>query len=494
MKKQAIISHILYFCDMQNNMSKWLYFLIPAFFCLSGSLCSQGNKYSKVEKSTKMSLRFEIEGFKGGTCQLIGVVGSQNFLADSIVAIEGQPIVYENDSLFFGGLYYLLLPDNKFVQFLLDSDQEFSMKTKLNDLVNGMVVSGSRDNELFYENLKFEDQFSKEIAPINEKVKNATEGTPDSDLAKKEQDQMVEKRKAHISNFKENFPESFFTQFKLAGQNPDLQYPKKADGSLDTATQVYLYRKMYWDNTALTDERLLRTPVIINKLKNYIEKATPQVADSIIKYGDIIIDQSKPCKEMFKFLANWMAINYEKAPMMDREKVFVHLVDKYFTDDLAFWATPKELRAIRDKAKEMRPSLMGNIGQDLTCTNLQGRQESLYDLKGPLTILYIYSYDCSHCKERTPVMVQVYNQWKSKGLQVFALCVEQDESKWRNFVNNFNMGGFHNVFDPKYNSTYYSKYYIDITPEVYVLDKDHKIVSKNLHPDQLEPTLKKYLD
>jgi hypothetical protein len=42
------------------------------------------------------------------------------------------------------------------------------------------------------------------------------------------------------------------------------------------------------------------------------------------------------------------------------------------------------------------------------------------------------------------------------------------------------------VFDPT-NRAIYAKYYVDITPELYVLNKDRIIVAKNLHAEQLEP-------
>jgi len=41
------------------------------------------------------------------------------------------------------------------------------------------------------------------------------------------------------------------------------------------------------------------------------------------------------------------------------------------------------------------------------------------------------------------------------------------------------------VNDPT-NRAIYAKYFVDITPELYVLNKDRIIVSKNLHAEQLE--------
>ena len=47
--------------------------------------------------------------------------------------------------------------------------------------------------------------------------------------------------------------------------------------------------------------------------------------------------------------------------------------------------------------------------------------------------------------------------------------------------------GFVNVIDPQYESLYYKKYHIDITPELYIMDANNKIIAKDLHPNQIEP-------
>jgi hypothetical protein len=81
-------------------------------------------------------------------------------------------------------------------------------------------------------------------------------------------------------------------------------------------------------------------------------------------------------------------------------------------------------------------------------------------------------------------MVQVYNQWKNRGLDVFALCTDKDKGKWLEFVRKNGMT-FQNAIDPERKSRYDHKYHIDITPELYVLDKNNRIIASNLSPAQL---------
>jgi thiol-disulfide isomerase/thioredoxin len=437
---------------------------------------------------------FEIKGYPGGMARFIGVVGSTNFVIDSVVPGADGRIVLQQDTALPGGLYFLSLPKDQILQFLLDSDQTFSLKTDWTNLVGAAVVDGSPDNILLYDNLRWEANFQQEFQPVAAALNAAALGTPLRDSLEKQQKALVDKRVSYIQSFKTTHPDAFFTAYKLAGQNPSLREPRRPDGSLDQEKQVHFYRMDYWNNTPFNDERLLHTPIIANKLNTYILQLTPQVHDSLVKYVDIIAERAKTNQQIFKFVVNWIAIQYNEPKTMGLESVFVHVVDKYFTDALAFWSTPQELADIRKRAADMRVSLIGMTGQDLRCKNTSGAYETLYGLNSPWTAVWIWNYECEHCQERTPMMKKVAAQYKSKGLEVYSLCTGMEEGRWKEFIKKYGIQtAFHNVYDPQYESDYYKKYHMDNTPELYLLDKNHKIVAKDLHPDQLPEQLNRLL-
>lgn len=477
-------------------------FLFLPFLLLSLTACKgdsnvnnpeTGNPPVEVvqEPKTPLDLQVKINGVTGGVAKLIGQIGTTNFLMDSTFVNADGSFAFQADTAIPSGLYFILTPDEKnYLQVLIDRDQKFEMTADYTNLLGSVQIKGSDENDLLYQNLRFEDAFQAKFKQINSELTALTEGTPEYSAKEKERDAHLQTRKDHLQNFKQNHPNSFFTKYKFAGQNPELRNPKLPDGTLDTALQVYYYRQDYWKDVDFGDIRLLRTPVIGNKLENYIAKFTPQNVDSVIKYADIVIKKAEANKEMFKFVVNALAIKYQKSTIMGGEEIFVHLVDNYFTDEKAFWSNPDELRDIRKQANEFRPSFIGNPAQDLRCKDVNGEYKTLHGMGAPVSILYMYSYDCDHCKEQTPEMLEVYNKWKGKGLRIFALCVEPDEAKWKQFIKNFHIGEWTNVHDPTYESRYYSKYHVDITPEIYVIDQEKKILAKDLHPDQLEPFLK----
>lgn len=166
------------------------------------------------------------------------------------------------------------------------------------------------------------------------------------------------------------------------------------------------------------------------------------------------------------------------------------MIDNYWTEELAWWSNPEEIKGLRGEISLMKPSLIGKIGQDISGTDESGNTVSLYGLKSPVKVVFIYSYECEHCQKETPDMVRVYNQWKNQGVEVFALCTDKEKGPWLDFVRQNNMN-FTNCFDPERKSRYDRKYHIDITPELYVLDKNNTIIASNLSPNQLPDFLQR---
>lgn len=460
--------------------------LATLWACAGDRTSDQSTEIGPIEPtSTRMHVELNLVGAGNDMAKLLGVFGNQNYLVDSARSDANGKFIFDADTLLPQGFYYVMLAsDNSYFQMLLGGDQEFSLSATKGDFVNSMKVDGDVDNDLLYKNLRFEADFGNRLNPVNKQLESLTEGSAEYQRLKAEQDKLVAERKAHVDSYVKKHPNSFFTRFKVSGQNPELTYPKLPNGEIDNNAQVYRYRKAFFDGVDFNADWTMRTPVYANKLRRYIRELTPQNADSLIKYSDELISKTVGNKELFKFTVNWIALEYKTPKTMGTEALYVHLIDKYWTKELAFWSNDEEIKGLRGEISLMKPSLIGKIGQDISMLNDKGETVSLYGLNTPIKVLFMYSYDCEHCQKETPELVRVYNQWKNQGVGVFALCLDEDKSKWLEFIRKNNMT-FTNGFDPKRESRYERKYHIDITPELYVLDKNNKIIASNLSPEQL---------
>lgn len=422
-----------------------------------------------------------------GKVKFIAVFADQNYILDSTMADANGKFELKSKSAIPGGYFYAILPDYSNFHFIIDERPFFSMTAEKSDIIATMQVENSVDNEMLYESFKMQGRHDEDTKALLE-LKNAA-GTPPETLQKVDSllNAMLLERKSQLLSFQKAHPNALFTKFKTAGQNPELVDVRLPNGEVDRERQLELFRQMFWDNVDFKDDRLLRTPVLANKLKRFILELTPQHPDSIIRQADFIIKKSMVNKEMFKFFSNWIALKFQptQTKVMDGEAVFVHILDKYFdTKEKAFWATDKDLADFKKKVFEMKASLLNRKGPDVISTDLYGNTRSIYEIQSEFVIVFMYDPDCDHCQKETPLLKNFYKEWKAKGVEVFAIILNATDEEWRNFVNKYGTHDWINVHDPT-NRSIYAKYYVDITPELYVLNKERKIIGKNLKVEQV---------
>lgn len=436
----------------------------------------------------KADFTLKVTGAQPAQSDLIGFYAQQNIKVDETQIQPDGTIRFNCQNCPDGqinypqGLYYVKLAEQKYLQIILGEDQQFTMTTNISDPDGLMQVSGSDDNQAFFENLKFERVGSPKFDAINKQLQGAPKDSELYNSLKSQMTVLTDERKAHLDDLFSRYPNTLFTSFKKAGQEPSLREDKPAD------QQVFYYQQDFWNDVDWSDRRLLRTPVINNKVKRYFEKLTQQNQDSIFSSARRLVDQLLPYPEYYMFIANWVVMTYEptKTTLMDPEFVHVKMIQRYFTQERAFWSDSLEVFALQQRAGEMAQSLIGDIGPNVISKDLQGNTHTLMDSKADYVIVYMFSPSCEHCQEQTPLLVEWYNKNKDKA-DVYAIALDtniDDPNELANYIKKTNMP-FPCVWDPT-NRSIYAKYYVDITPEIYVLNKERRIVGKNLKVFQID--------
>jgi peroxiredoxin/cell fate (sporulation/competence/biofilm development) regulator YlbF (YheA/YmcA/DUF963 family) len=445
----------------------------------------------KVAENPKINV--VVEGLGEGSAFLIGTYTDQRYRADTAKVNAKGAMEFVKNEPYKAGLYYVVFEDNKFLQVLIDKDQTFTMKTTKANLVKDMEIKGSLENQLLYENLKFQESQKPLINRVKNQLKQHAKESQEYKDLKAEQNNLNAERKAHLDLLFEKYPNTFFTSFKKAGQNPELKKIRGADGKLDQVAQITQYRKDFWDDVDFNDDRLISTPVISNKLERYISELTPQHPDSLRSAIDHLMSKLNPTKKedpFYSFFVNWIGLKYEpgKTKLMDAEAVYVHMVQNYYTYDRSFWADSTQVYALQLRAHEMSASLIGKKGPDVRAKNQNGQFKSIYEIDAPYIVVYLYNPQCEHCAVETPKLVQMEKAWRSKGLAVFAIAIDTNEEEWKGYLRKNGMDGFTNVYDPT-NKAIYATYYVNVTPEVYVLNPDRILIGKNLKVNQIETVI-----
>ncbi len=416
-------------------------------------------------------------------------LGDKQYIKDTVTADKDGFFVFKNEKEELpGGIYLIiLLPKKEYFQVLISKgDQYFSMSTNAADPVTKMKVKGSKDNEMFYTYLNF----LTEKKTQSEKFKIEYKRDSADAVKRKAWDDKIDGLDKEVKAYQNSLVEKNKGTLSAAiiRASWDVDVPKfEGDEKEAQRKRYFYYKKHFFDNIDLGDGRMLRTPLLFNRTDYYVNKLTVQSPDSINEAIDRVIEMTRPAEESFKFYVTHFLNFYAKSNIVGFDACYVHTALKYYKGGDAKWVDKEQNDKIVKNALELEPILIGKIAPDLAMQKKDGTKISLYDIKTPYTILFFWAPDCGHCQKSMPAVMDFYEKYKNKGVEIFAVCnkvTDKVPECWK-FIDEKERMNWVNVVDPFLQTNYITKYDVKSTPQVFILDKNHKIISKRIGAEQM---------
>lgn len=138
-------------------------------------------------------------------------------------------------------------------------------------------------------------------------------------------------------------------------------------------------------------------------------------------------------------------------------------------------------------------SRVGYPANDFTQATPDGKQVSLSDFKGKYVLLDFWASWCRPCRAENPNVVMAYNRFKDKGFTVLGVSLDQNKEQWVGAIQTDRLTWTH-VSDLKGWGNEAGKLYnVTGIPQNFLIDKDGKIVAKDLRGQALEEKLAEIL-
>lgn len=454
-------------------------------------------------------VKFKISNSPTDTVFLVRHFGNKRFYADTAI-IKKDFAVFDGNKHKQGQMTLYFPKANKALDFL-NVREDIEIHLDFNTIsVENAVIKKSNENKLFFSYLRKLTEASKERQQI-------VESGNDPQKIKDLNDRM----KVYLNNFVAENPNTLVGKFVKMGIEIEIpEAPKNPDGSpVDSNFAFKYYRAHFFDNFDLKDDRLVNFGIFEQRLDLYFgQQMMIPVPDTILHYAYDLLDRFDPKSDMFRFTLEYLITKYEKSKIMGHDKVYIMLGVKYYCDEQGnpnpaiTWITPEKMKPFCERVWKLKHLVLGVKPHNLTLLDSTNTKWiSLYDLDAEYTILYFWDPDCGHCKKDVPKMARLYNEkLKDRNIEVYAVgkATGDDFEKWKKFIQKHNMT-FINVaithwlweeankdawqFIPKYTNQASLQYqdYFDVysNPKVFILDKDKKIIAKNLSLGQIEEFL-----
>jgi thiol-disulfide isomerase/thioredoxin len=92
-------------------------------------------------------------------------------------------------------------------------------------------------------------------------------------------------------------------------------------------------------------------------------------------------------------------------------------------------ASHADLIPVAGDLPQQGSSLMGKPAPPFTLPDLSGREVSLSSFKGKPLLINFWATWCGPCKIETPWLIELQNEYASKGLQIIGISTEGDDLK-----------------------------------------------------------------
>lgn len=399
----------------------------------------------------------------------------QSYAIDSVIPTNGKAVFAQEKQL-DPGEYFIYSKTGLLIKLLLDKGQDnIHISVDPSDPKQSKI-SGSEDTRLFWQYLA--------ISQKAEDLKKSLGKNPDKDEADE-----LKRLQNNISDLIAKHPGTWLATYAKGDTPITLPFPtpKNAD---EFYSNKHYGRIHYFDNVDLTDPRLWRSSYLISMINVYMSTWVEQIPDSLASAASEIVAKTKGNDLCFKEMLSYFVNTSLKSKNMGSENVWAKLYENYIRGHDVPWITIEQRGELSQKYETIKMNRIGMTAQGLQLETIDGEPINTGEINTDLLVLYFYNHDCHHCQETIPKAHDLYKAYKDKGVKMVAVDINNNKEQMISFIEKHNLQDWINCADPNYKSKFWLYYNTSFVPAIYIIDKDKKIVAKDIDSE----TIKKLLE
>ncbi len=260
--------------------------------------------------------------------------------------------------------------------------------------------------------------------------------------------------------------------------------------------------KISFDKTNITlagtpkNDEFNNIHAVMNKLTDMISKINPQDANNPEvgkKVNDLQEELQKATFDFSKANIDNKAgefLFYSSAKTFTKEQ----LKELISASDSTFRSRP-EIQELLKQLDRVRPEV-GNPFSDVQLVNQEGMPVSLSDYvgKNKLVLVDFWASWCQPCIQEMPNVAAAYSKYKNKGFEIVGISLDEKAEAWTGAITRLKMT-WPQMSDLKGRSSSLSApYNISSIPTTILVDKNGKIIAKNLSGKELDKKLAEILN
>lgn len=132
---------------------------------------------------------------------------------------------------------------------------------------------------------------------------------------------------------------------------------------------------------------------------------------------------------------------------------------------------------------------VGSEAPDFSQATPEGRPLSLSSLRGKVVLIDFWASWCKPCRMEMPNVKRVYDQYKARGFEVLGVSLDRDKGAWTQAIAQDGLPWKHVSDLGFWNNAAAQQYGVSSIPYTVLVDRDGKVLGKNLRGPALEAKL-----
>ena len=276
----------------------------------------------------------------------------------------------------------------------------------------------------------------------------------------------------------------------ITGSVKDLGNTFKVEGSPETTifieyNNLSKSRDIKLDSLNKAFQLLMETNKMDSKRMDSLSAIFETPYNSIINQSNILmVDKITKNTNMYSSIMAIQALDPDK--YSDLYKSLDAGLSKKFPND-------KNVIMFHEVVERMLSTNVGQFAPEISLPSPDGKEIALSSLKGKLVLIDFWASWCGPCRKEMPNVVKIYSKFKNKGFEIYGVSLDQDKEKWMEAITKDGIN-WPQVSDLKYWDNVAARIYnVQGIPYTVLIDKDGKIIAKNLRGQELEKKIAEVL-
>ncbi|MCS7029132.1 MAG: AhpC/TSA family protein [Bacteroidia bacterium] len=369
--------------------------------------------------------------------------------------------------------------------------EKFRATATASDIKNTIEFTESVENKAYKQLNNLLLDYESRLKPLYQEANQAAQGMdptgmPLSEERRKEVQIQIQKRIDQLTQNRENKLKEFAQENSdvLASIvaklyiNPTYDKNNPQHQKYKNATQFYAAH--FLDDIPFDNPSIAYIPEFAYKMRGFIE-LYGNYTEEVKKTIEQALQKSATPKVKEAILRPTIA-----AAEATNEELFFHLADLYQKE----FPNSKLIGTLKERVDKLARLKVGAAVPDIELPNPQNQKVKLSSFKGKYVLIDFWASWCNPCRSENPNLKRLYQQYRSKGFEVFGVSIDQKREDWLRAIKEDKIT-WTQVLDQ--DSKVAQEFNVKAIPMTFLIDRNGIVIAKNLRGERLEEKLAQLL-